>query len=103
MAEPKCHRCLRELSLDDVVESDGARVIHIDCRRPRDLTRQERALLFANCWGHGVACPACDQTIQLFELGPDPFEAHKRTRCPRCQADLPKQSVIICTRALYPP
>jgi len=55
---------------------------------PRDLTRQERALLFANCWARPVACPACGQSVQLFELDPDPFEAHKRTRCPRCQADL---------------
>lgn len=88
MAEPKCPRCFRELSLDDVVESDGVNVVHVDCRRPRDLTRQERALLFGCCWAHRIACPACGQSFQLFELDPDPFEVHKRTRCPRCQTEV---------------
>jgi len=88
MAEPTCPRCFRELSLDDGVEFDGANVVHLDCRRPRDLTRQERALLFGYCWAHRIICGACGWSFQLFELDPDPFEYHKRTRCPRCQADL---------------
>lgn len=88
MAEPTCARCFRVLSLDDVVESDGASVAHVDCRRPRDLTREERSLLYAYCWAHPLACPACSRSFQLFELDSDPFEYPKRTCCPRCQADL---------------
>lgn len=88
MAEPKCPRCFRELSLDDVVESDGVKVVHIDCRRPRDLTRQERALLFGFCWAHPILCAVCGQSFQLFELDPDPYEYPKRTRCPHCQANV---------------
>src|SRR5262249_3499975 len=72
MAEPKCPRCLCELSVDDVVESDGANVVHVDCQRPRDLTRQERALLFGYCWAHPIECPPCGESFELFRLEADP-------------------------------
>jgi hypothetical protein len=45
MAELKCARCFRVLSPDDVVEADGVDVAHVDCRRPRDLTHEERSLV----------------------------------------------------------
>src|SRR5262249_41962252 len=80
--------CFVGLALDDVVESDVVIVVHFDCQGPRDLTRQERALLFGCCWAHRIACPACGQSFQLFELDSDPFEAYKRTRCPRCQTEV---------------
>ena len=88
MAEPSCPRCSRVLSPDDVVESDGVDVAHVDCRRPRDLTHEERSLLYGYCWAHPIGCPACGQSFALFELDSDPFAYHKRTSCPRCQVDL---------------
>jgi len=88
MAEPTCVRCFRMLSPDDVVEADGAGVAHVDCRRPRDLTREERSLLYGYCWAHPMQCPACGQSFRLFELDSDPFEYYKRTCCPRCEVDL---------------
>lgn len=88
MADLTCGRCFRILSPDDVVESDGAGVAHVDCRRPRDLTHEERSLLYGHCWAHSIGCPACGQRCRLFELDSNPFEYHKRTCCPRCQVDL---------------
>jgi hypothetical protein len=43
------------------------------------LIRQERVI------GH---CPACGQTVQLFELNSNRFGQHKVRCCPRCQRDL---------------
>jgi len=88
LAELPCGRCFRILSPDDVVESDGVGVAHVDCRRPRDLTHEERSLLYGYCWAHPIGCPACGQSCRLFELDSDPFEYHKRTCCPCCQVDL---------------
>jgi hypothetical protein len=88
MAELMCSRCLREVAAEDVVESDGAGVAHVNCRRPRDLTHDERSLLYGYCWAHPVVCPACGWTLRLFELDADPLDHYKRTRCPHCQAEL---------------
>jgi len=88
MAELTCARCFRVLSPDDVVAADGAGIAHVDCRRPRDLTHQERSLLYGYCWAHPIDCPACGQSFRLFELDSDPFEYYKRTCCARCRVDL---------------
>src|SRR5262245_49771060 len=86
MIEPTCERCLQALSPQDVVESEGAGIAHVDCRRPRDLTPDERSLLYRYCWEHPIACPACAQGFRLFELDRTPFEYEQRICCPRCQA-----------------
>src|SRR5215467_12596813 len=88
MAEPSCPRCSRVLSPDDVVESDGVDVAHVDCRRPRDLTHEERSLLYGYCWAHPIGCPACGRSFRLFELDSTPLEYYKRTCCPHCEVDL---------------
>jgi hypothetical protein len=87
-AELMCARCFRVLSPDDVVAADGAGIAHVDCRRPRDLTREERSLLYGYCWAHPIDCPACGQSFRLFELDSDPFDSYKRTCCARCRVDL---------------
>jgi hypothetical protein len=88
MAELMCSRCVREVAAEDVVESDGAGVAHVNCRRPRDLTHEERSLLYGYCWTHSIVCPACGWTLRLFELDADPLDHYKRTRCRHCQAVL---------------
>lgn len=85
--EPTCPRCSRVLSPDDIVELASAGIVHVDCRHPRDLTPQELSLFYAYCWAHPISCPRCAHSGPLFELGP-PLEHRKRTRCPRCQAEL---------------
>ena len=89
MAEPTCPRCLQPVSPDDTVTFEGShQIVHLNCRQPRDLIRQERVLLFGHCWGHPMACPECGQTVQLFELDSDRFKRDKLRCCPRCQLDL---------------
>src|SRR5262249_31485830 len=63
-------------------------VAHVDCRRPRNLTHDERSILYGYCWAHPITCPACSQSFRLFELDSDPFERHNRTACPHCRTDV---------------
>ena len=88
MNQQKCPRCLRSLWPDDTVTVNDERIAHLDCQRPRDLSREERVLLFRYCWGHVVAkCAACDQSFPQQQLGSD-LLGHRTHLCPRCRADL---------------
>ena len=60
-----CPRCQQGISQDDTVQVHGDRVAHLDCRRPRDLSHEERAILFRHCFGHAVAtCPVCAESFR---------------------------------------
>jgi hypothetical protein len=86
--ELTCPRCLRVLSLEDTVECDGDRVVHLDCRLPRRLNREESALLFHYCSDHAVAeCVPCARRFRQNELLWGPL-AGSTDRCPRCREDL---------------
>ena len=88
MTETKCPRCFQPVFPDDTLAFEGSQLMHFDCGRPRDLSRQERVLLFGHCWGHQMACPACGHEFRLFELSPNRFERCNPTCCPRCRIDL---------------
>jgi len=84
-----CPRCLKPISRDDtiVLGSDDT-VVHLDCRRPRGLSPEERALLFMYCFGHAVAeCLACAGGFRQQELASE-FMGNRMYLCPRCRADL---------------
>ena len=81
-------RCLAAMSQNDTVRLSGHFVVHLDCQRPRDLTPEERILLFRYCWEHVVAkCLACNASFRQHQLGGD-LLAHRSYLCPRCRADL---------------
>jgi hypothetical protein len=84
----RCAQCRELLSPNDTVAFAGDEVVHLDCRRPRGLSHDERALLFRYCSDHAVAtCAACGQAFRQHELGAD-FLLHRTHLCPRCRADL---------------
>jgi hypothetical protein len=88
MAEPACPRCGQLMSSNDTVAFAGDQIVHLDCRRPRELNHEERALLFRFCWDHVVAeCGTCRQSFRQHELAADLLE-HRTHLCPRCRADL---------------
>jgi hypothetical protein len=63
MTQPTRPRCRRPISANDTIAFDGDPISHVDCRRSRDLSHEERALLFKYCFGHAVAeCPTCAQS-----------------------------------------
>ncbi len=88
MAQWKCRRCVHPISADDTVLLLGDGMSHIDCRRPRDLSPEERALLFRYCSGHAAAeCAACAKSFRSEELAADLLD-HRTNLCPPCHADL---------------
>jgi hypothetical protein len=85
--EPTCPRCEQALSPEDTIDWDGRRVVHLDCRRPRRLSFEERALLYEYCWDHAVGeCVSCARSFRPVEflsglLGSTDL-------CPQCCKDL---------------
>lgn len=85
---PACSRCSKAISPDDTIERDGERVVHLDCRLPRRLSREERSLLFQYCWDHDVVkCASCAQSFRQGELLSSLF-GNGTDRCPKCRTDL---------------
>ena len=85
----KCSKCSEPIALTDSVEVLEAGLAHMDCRRVRTLSPQERALVFVYCGGHQVAhCLACDQRYRFTELATDILGGGETNLCPRCRKDL---------------
>jgi hypothetical protein len=88
MTQPKCPRCLQLVAPEDTVVFDSGQAIHLDCRRPRDLSSEERGLLFRHCFDPAVAqCASCSQDFRQTELGSD-LLSNRANLCPRCRVDL---------------
>jgi hypothetical protein len=88
MAEWKCPRCVQVISANDTIQLAPDGLSHVDCQRPRDLSPEERALLYRYCWGHVAAkCIACAKNFRHQELAAD-LLGHRTNLCPRCRADL---------------
>jgi hypothetical protein len=76
------------LASDETIAFDGREIVHLDCQRPRELTYEERALLFKYCWEHEVAeCLACGKSFREQHLAADLFD-HRTHLCPGCHSDL---------------
>lgn len=84
----KCAHCDREISPEQTFQVYGSQVAHLDCRKPRDLNNEERALLFTYCFDHAVTtCPTCSQEFRQYELASD-LLGNRTHLCPRCRMDL---------------
>src|SRR4030095_16169673 len=58
--ERSCPNCSRTISPDDTIVFNRRLLGHLDCRRPRVLSAEERTLLFIYCRDHQVAeCIRC--------------------------------------------
>src|SRR3989442_8031318 len=67
-----CPRCSRTITPGDTIVFGTGGPAHWDCQRPRVLSAEERALLFAYCLGHPVGkCIACISDFKLAELVSD--------------------------------
>jgi len=81
-----CARCSRTIGPGDTIMFGAGGLCHVDCRRPRVLSTEERALLFLHCGDHTVECAPCASSFRLSELGSD---LRGRTNlCPQCRQDL---------------
>jgi hypothetical protein len=95
----QCSKCSELLALSDAIESSDGHLSHMDCKSPRMLTAEERALLSNYCYRHAVAyCLGCDLRFRLAELVTDPLGGHTNL-CARCRRDLTQSArghVYVC-------
>jgi hypothetical protein len=83
-----CPQCSKAISPDDTFILDSSRLSHLDCKRPRVLSPEERVALFRFCWEHTVAeCEQCAKGYRVTELASDLFSGREHL-CPQCRADL---------------
>jgi hypothetical protein len=89
LEEPRCLRCSRPIIADDsVIARRDGRLSHLDCRMPRALSADERAVLIFYCFDHAVAeCPRCRRRYREIELTTDYVKGHSHL-CPTCDEDL---------------
>jgi hypothetical protein len=65
---------------------DGHGAFHLDCRRPQDLSHEERALLFTYCWHYAAAGYAtCGRGYRRLYAD---FLGARAAVCPGCRTDL---------------
>ncbi len=81
-----CTRCSRTIEPGDTIRFGPSDLSHVDCRRPRVLSAEERALLFLHCCDHAVERAPCASSFRLAELGSD-LRGHTNL-CTRCRQDL---------------
>jgi hypothetical protein len=85
--EPTCPRCGQAFSPEDTIDRDGRGVVHLDCRRPRRLSLEERVLLYEYCWEHAVGeCVVCARSFRPDELLSG--LSGDTDLCPQCRNDL---------------
>src|SRR5262249_17062454 len=85
----RCSKCSQDIALTDIIEAHNGHLAHVDCKRPKVLTPEERALVFVYCSAHVVArCPACDVNYRYTELAADMVGGSRTNMCPRCHQDL---------------
>jgi len=88
MALSKCPRCQQLICPDETAVVDRNEIVHLSCRRPRDLSSEEQALLLRYCIDHTVArCNTCGKGFRQQELGSE-LLGYRPYLCPLCRADL---------------
>jgi len=84
-----CPNCSRMISSDDTIVFGYGRLGHLDCRRPRLLSTEERTLLLIFCRDHQVAeCVRCAGRFHLQEVASRDSFGVQTHRCPQCHTDL---------------
>jgi hypothetical protein len=84
-----CPQCSRAISPEDTIVFRRRLLGHLDCRRPRVLSAEERTLLVIYCRDHHVAeCIRCARRFHLQEVAsPDSFGV-RTSGCRGCHTDL---------------
>jgi hypothetical protein len=87
--ERSCPHCSRAISPHDTIVFSRRLLGHLDCRRPRVLSAEERALLFIYCRDHHVAeCVHCGGRFYLQEVASTDSFGVRTHECPGCRTDL---------------
>jgi ribosomal protein L37AE/L43A len=87
--EQSCPHCSRAISPDDTIVFSRRLLGHLDCRRPRVLSAEERTLLIIYCRDHHVAeCVRCRGRFYLQEVAALDSFGVRTHECPGCHTDL---------------
>src|SRR2546426_11179231 len=77
------------ISPEDTIVFGHGLLGHLDCRRPRVLSAEERTLLFIYCRDHQVAeCVRCTGKFRLREVASLDLFGIRSHGCPWCHTDL---------------
>jgi len=77
------------ISPEDTIVFGRGRLGHLDCRRPRVLSAEERTLALLYCGDHEVAeCATCTRRFRLRELVSQDQFGVRLHACPWCHTDL---------------
>ena len=92
MADPQiatCPQCSQPISPEDTLVFGHGRLGHLDCRRPRVLSAEERTVLFIYCGDHIVTkCVRCGRQLHLREVASLDSVGVRSFACPWCHVDL---------------
>ena len=84
-----CPACARTISPEDTIVFGFGILGHLDCRRPRVLSAEERTLLLDYCRDHQVAeCVRCTRRFQPREVASLNAFGVRTHECPWCHTDL---------------
>jgi len=84
-----CRECSRTMSPEDTIVFGFGILGHLDCRRPRVLSAEERTLLAIYCRDHPVAeCVRCAGRFHLREVASLDQFGTRSHGCPWCHTDL---------------
>jgi hypothetical protein len=84
-----CPQCSQTISPDDTIVFSRRLLGHLDCRRPRVLSAEERTLLSIYCREHQVAeCARCTGRFHLREVASLDSFGVRSYGCPWCHTDL---------------
>jgi len=83
-----CRACSQTISPEDTIVFGYGLLGHLDCRRPRVLSAEERTLLFIYCRDHQVGeCIRCTARLHLREVASLDLGV-RSYMCPWCHTDL---------------
>jgi len=98
MAEPltaTCPQCSRMIAPEDTIVFGHGRLGHLDCRRPRVLSAEERMILFTYCRDHPVGeCVRCARRFHLRDVASIDSFGIRTYSCPWCHTD-PTDSIRV--------
>jgi hypothetical protein len=84
-----CPQCSQTISPEDTIVFRHRLLGHLDCRRPRVLSAEERYLLVIYCRHHQVAeCVSCTGKFSLREVASTDSFGVRSHVCPWCHTDL---------------
>jgi len=84
-----CPQCSRMIAPEDTIVFGHGILGHLDCRRPRVLSAEERTIALLYCHDHDVAqCSTCTRRFRLRELVSQDQFGVRLHACPWCYTDL---------------